>query len=66
MPVEITNPYPKEKSTFVIRFSDEMSCDIADTAKAINQSKINLIRDAISDRLLYLRGYIDDKEDGFV
>jgi predicted transcriptional regulator len=64
--VEITNPYPKEKATFVVRLTDEMSCEITDTARAVKQSKINLIRDAIADRLLYLRGYLNDKEDGHV
>ena len=44
--------------------NEEEYNELSDTAELVGQSVSNLIRDALSDRIIYLRGYLQDVKDG--
>lgn len=66
MPVEITQK--KKPKNFVVqtRVDEDVYAEIKRIIFAVGQSQQMFLLDAIADRLLYLQGYLNDKEDGDV
>jgi len=66
MPVEITQK--KKPRNFVVqtRVDEDAYAEIKRITFAVGQSQQMFLKDAIADRLLYLQGYLNDKEDGHV
>ena len=65
MPVEITKKSRKD-ATLIARIDKDLDLEIKRITFAIGQSRSLFFQDAIVDRLIYLRGYLIDKEDDHV
>ena len=67
MPVEITRKYkPKTSRVVSARVSWNVDEEIWNITRQVGQTRAEFMQDAIADRLLYLQGYLNDKEDGHV
>ena len=66
MPVEITKKRKPRNYPVTAKVDADAYAEIKRVCRAVGQSHTMFLLDAIADRLLYLQGYLDDKEDGYV
>jgi hypothetical protein len=66
MSVEITQKKNPKDATVTAKVDKDLDLEIKRITFAIGQSRSLFLQDAIVDRLIYLRGYLNDKEDGYV
>ena len=66
MPVEITKKRKPRNYPVTAKVDADVYAEIKRVCRAVGQSHPMFFLDAIADRLLYLQGYLDDKEGGDV
>ena len=66
MPVEVTRKKKPRNFGVVAKVDEDVYAEIKRITHAVRQSHPMFLKDAIADRLAYLQGYINDKEDGVV
>ncbi len=63
--VELTKKIKKDGQV-LLRIEKSVVDRINEISTKVGQNRADLIRDAIEDRLIYLQGYLNDKEDGLI
>ena len=56
----------KKDGQVLLRIEKSVVDRINEISTKVGQNRADLIRDAIEDRLIYLQGYLNDKEDGLI
>ena len=66
MPVEVTKKKKPRNFCMNAKVDADVYAEIKRITHAVRQSQSLFLQDAIADRLAYLQGYLNDKEDNNV